>query len=113
MITTVEALKGLYVALGGELTDTYDSIANGIAVSDYVLIPDVIQAITQKVPSGSGASLPAVTAADNGDVLTVVDGAWAKAAVTKELPAVTAEDNGSVLKVVDGAWDKGTDNITA
>lgn len=112
-MTTVEALKGLYVALGGQLTDTHEGVAGGVAVSDYVLIPDVIQAITQKVPSGSGASLPAVTAADNGDVLTVVDGAWAKAAVTKELPAVTAEDNGSVLKVVDGAWDKGTDNITA
>lgn len=51
MTTTVEALKGLYVALGGQLTDTYDSIAGGIAVSDYVLIPDCIQAITQKVPT--------------------------------------------------------------
>lgn len=112
MNTTVEALKGLYVALGGELTDTYDSIANGIAVSDYVLIPDVIQAITQKA-STAGVELPAVSSTDNGDVLTVVNGKWAKAAVTKELPAVTAEDNGSVLKVVDGAWDKGTDNITA
>lgn len=29
-----------------------------------------------------GSSLPAVTAADNGDVLTVVDGAWDKAAPT-------------------------------
>lgn len=112
-MTTVEALKGLYTALGGELTDTYSSIAGGVAVSDYVLIPDMIQAITQKVPTESGASLPTVTASDNGDVLTVVDGAWAKAAAPKELPAVTAEDNGSVLKVVDGAWDKGTDEIQA
>lgn len=113
MSTTVDALKGLYVALGGQLTDTYSDIAGGIAVSNYVLIPDCIQAIAQKVPTGSGASLPAVTAADNGDVLTVVDGAWAKAEAAKELPAVTAEDNGSVLKVVDGAWDKGTDEIQA
>lgn len=29
---------------------------------------------------GGGSSLPAVTAADNGDVLTVVDGEWNKAA---------------------------------
>lgn len=112
-MNNVEALKVLYVALGGQLTDTYDEIADGVAVSDYVLISDVIQAIAQKVASGSGASLPAVTASDNGDVLTVVDGAWAKAEPAKELPTVTAADNGSVLKVVDGAWDKGTDNITA
>lgn len=112
MITTVEALKALYVALGGQLTDTYEGIASGIAVSDYVLIPDCIQAITQKV-SSIGIELPTVSAADNGDVLTVVNGKWAKADAPKELPAVTAEDNGSVLKVVDGAWDKGTDNITA
>lgn len=29
---------------------------------------------------GGGSSLPEVSAADNGDVLTVVEGAWAKAA---------------------------------
>lgn len=74
MNTTVEALKGLYVALGGQLTDTYDSIAGGIAVSDYGLIPDCIKAITQVV---TGAELPAVTAEDNGKVLKVVDGEWA------------------------------------
>jgi hypothetical protein len=72
MNTTVEALKSLYVALGGQLTDTYNSIAGGIAVSDYVLIPDVIKAISQVV-----ANLPAVTAEDNGKILKVVDGEWA------------------------------------
>ena len=76
MNTTVEALKGLYVVLGGQLTDTYDSIAGGIAVSDYVLIPDCIKAITQKA-STAGVELPAVTADDNGKVLKVVDGEWA------------------------------------
>ena len=74
MNTTVEALKGLYVALGGQLTDTYASIAGGITVSNYVLIPDCIQAIAQVV---TGAELPAVTADDNGKVLKVVDGEWA------------------------------------
>lgn len=72
MNTTVEALKSLYVALGGQLTDTYNSIAGGIAVSDYVLIPDAIKAISQVV-----ANLPAVTAEDNGKVLKVVNGKWA------------------------------------
>lgn len=86
MDTTVDALKSLYVALGGQLTDTYESIADGIAVSDYVLIPDVIQAIAQK----------------------------ASTAVKAELPAVTKADEGSVLKVnSDGKWDKGTDEIQA
>lgn len=74
MNTTVEALKSLYVALGGQLTDTYNSIAGGIAVSDYVLIPDAIKAISQVA---TGAELPAVTAEDNGKVLKVVDGKWA------------------------------------
>lgn len=75
-MTTVEALKGLYTALGGELTDTYSGIAGGVAVNDYVLIPDCIQAITQKA-STAGVELPAVTASDNGKVLKVVDGEWA------------------------------------
>jgi hypothetical protein len=74
MKTTVEALKALYVALGGQLTDYYSDIAGGVAVSEYVLIPDVIEAISQVV---TGAELPAVTAEDNGKVLKVVDGEWA------------------------------------
>ena len=111
-MTTVEALKGLYVAMGGSLTDYYSDIANGITVSNYVLIADVIQAIT-KVVTSTGIELPAVTSEDNGNVLTVVSGKWAKAAVPKELPAVTAENDGSVLKVADGAWGIGTNEIQA
>jgi hypothetical protein len=111
-MTTIQALQGLYVALGGELTDTYEDIANGIPVSDYKVIPDMINAIAQKVPTGgSGSALPAVTADDNGKLLTVVEGAWDKADAPTELPAVTADDNGKVLKVVEGAWDKGTDLV--
>ena len=105
MNTTILALQNLYVALGGELTDTYDTIADGVAVSDYVIIPDMINAIANLNISGrEGASLPSVTASDNGDVLTVVDGAWNKADAPTELPSVTADDNGKVLKVVNGAW---------
>ena len=33
-----------------------------------------------QIEEGGGAALPEVTADDNGDVLTVVEGAWAKAA---------------------------------
>lgn len=103
-MTNVEALKGVYVSLGGELTDTYPSIANGAPVSDYVIIPDVISAISVKA---TGAiELPTTTTADNGKLLTVVDGVWNKANAPAELPAVSATDNGDVLTVVDGEWNK-------
>lgn len=82
MLTTVEALKQVYVSLGGELTDTYATIADGVAVSDYVTNPDVIAAIAVKAAS-AGVELPAVTAEDNGKVLTVVSGKWEAA----EIPA--------------------------
>ena len=55
------------------------------------------------------AELPAVTSDDNGDILTVVEGAWAKAAApvpVAELLAVTSDDNGDILTVVEGAWAK-------
>lgn len=62
-MNTVKSLQALYVKLGGNLTDTYSGIAGGIPVGDYSLIPDMIQACTQKAGSGSGggAELFAVT----------------------------------------------------
>ena len=96
MDNNVTALKALYVALGGSLT----------TVADVSTIADMINAIATVVPSGSGSSLPEVTGANNGQVLTVVEGEWAAAAVPTELPAVTSEDNGDVLKVVEGVWAK-------
>lgn len=85
MDSNIVALQGLYVALGGKLTDTYEGIANGAPVSDYTVKPDVINAIAQIVGTATAA----------------------------ELPKVTSADNGSVLKVVNGKWDKGTDEIQA
>lgn len=74
MDRTVDALKVLYVALGGTASD----------VADITLIPDMINAIAtvaETVATAAGTSeLPKVTASDNGDVLTVVSGKWAKAA---------------------------------
>ena len=96
MLTTVEALQTLYVALGGQAED----------VANLVTIPDMIVAIASIVPSGS--SLPAVSGENDGQVLTVVDGAWASADAPSGLPDVTDDDNGDVLKVVDGAWAKAT-----
>lgn len=56
--------------------------------------------------SSSADRLPAVTTSDNGKVLTVVSGKWAKKTVVKELPAYTAADAGKVLQITaDGlAW---------
>lgn len=101
MDTTVKALQNLYVAMGGTLSN----------VQNIVLIPDMINAIATLVTSGATSELPAVKNTDNGSVLTVVSGKWAKAAVPTELPAVSATENGKVLKVIDGAWAVGTDNI--
>lgn len=67
--TTVDALIALYAALGGSASD----------VADLNVIPDVINKIAQHIASGGAAELPAVTAEDDGKVLTVVDGEWTAA----------------------------------
>lgn len=73
-MNTVEALKALYVALGGSA----DTVAN------MVIIPDVIAAIATLVSEGIPGTLPEVKAADEGKVLTVnSSGEWAAA----DLPA--------------------------
>ena len=69
MNQTVDALKALYVALGGSSAD----------VADIALIPDMINAIATLVQSGGTAELPSVKSTDNGKVLTVVSGKWAAA----------------------------------
>lgn len=69
-MNTVEALKALYVALGGSA----DTVAN------MVIIPDVIAAIATLVSEGIPGTLPEVKAADEGKVLTVnSSGEWAAA----------------------------------
>ena len=70
MDNTLDALRGLYVALGGDADD----------VADLVIIPDLINAISIQAASAlatAGASeLPEVDAEDNGKVLKVADGKW-------------------------------------
>lgn len=70
-MTNVEALKSLYVALGG----------NSATVAGMSLTADVIAATATLITNGGGARLPEVSASDNGDVLTVVEGAWAAASL--------------------------------
>lgn len=67
MTTNVDALKVLYVKLGGSLTDTYSDIAGGIPVGGYVLISDCILACAKVITN----ELPAYTVSDAGGVLTV------------------------------------------
>lgn len=83
-MTIVNALKKLVTAWGG--STTADTIAEAI---------DDLSAVT---PS----SLPEVSSTDNGDILKVVSGEWAKG--DPELPAVTATNNGQVLGVSEGTW---------
>lgn len=71
MNLTVEALKELYIALGGNVTN----------VADITLIPDMIRAIAIHIGNGGAAELPTVSSANNGNVLTVVNGAWTAAAL--------------------------------
>ena len=68
-----------------------------------VSLGQVIALIKAMGGSGGGSSLPSVSSTDNGDVLTVVNGAWDKAAPSG-LPAVTSADNGKGLSVQNGAW---------
>lgn len=67
MTTTVDALKAAYVALGGSADD----------VKNISLIPDMITAIATVAATATAPELPAVTSANNGKVLKVVDGKWA------------------------------------
>lgn len=74
MDNTIDALRNLYVALGGDSAD----------VQNITIIPDMINAIAAHIGSGGAAELPAVSATDNGKVLTVVSGEWAAAALPTE-----------------------------
>ena len=65
-MNNVEALQALYVAFGGDIADVADLSTNA----------EVINALAA-LAAASGGSLPAVTDADDGKVLTVVDGKWA------------------------------------
>lgn len=100
MKRTVKALQDLYVKLGGQLTDTYANIADGIKVGLYKRIPDIIEAVKEKASGGGGgAGLPEVTVEDNGDVLTVVEGAWTKSA-----------PSGALIVGIEHEYDEQTEN---
>ena len=70
-MTTPEALRAVFAALGGTAAD----------VANLDTTPEILDKLAALLAAGEIAVLPAVTAADNGDVLTVVDGTWAAAAL--------------------------------
>lgn len=77
-LTTTEALKDLFTAFGG----------NASTVADLVTDSEIIKALADHIAAGGAAELPSVSSpGDDGKVLTVVDGAWAAAA----LPADNTE----------------------
>ena len=62
----VEALKALYVAMGGAAED----------VENLTLNSEVIAALANVASTVAAGILPEATDADDGKVLTVVDGKW-------------------------------------
>lgn len=66
MKQTVDALKVLYVALGGSADD----------VAEINLIPDMIEKIATVATTATAPELPKVTTSDNGKVLKVAEGKW-------------------------------------
>lgn len=64
----IDALKNVYVALGGD-ADDFTATTND----------EAINLVAAVIPSAFASVLPTVTAEDNGDILKVVDGEWAKA----------------------------------
>ena len=94
-MSIADKIKRLIVAFGGAQSDA--SIPGR-------RIDRLLDQLADAMEASGLSTLPSVTAADNGAVLGVSGGKWAKVTLPKELPAVTADDNGSVLTVSDGAW---------
>ena len=66
-MTNVEALKLVYVALGGDADDVAEISENASMIAE----------IAKVVADAVKPELPEVDAEDNGKILKVVDGKWA------------------------------------
>lgn len=75
MGTNLDQLKAIYAALGGTPADVADLTDNAAVLAQIALQAATVAA------AATTAELPAVTADDNGKVLTVVDGKWEAAAL--------------------------------
>lgn len=70
--TINEALKDLFIGLGG----------NSSALTDNDSVSDYIEDLESAIKAVAAAELPEVAAANNGQVLAVVDGAWTLCTIT-------------------------------
>lgn len=70
-------------------------------------VDTLARAMAADAKSSGSSGLPEVTSDDNGDVLAVVNGTWAKS--TNALPAVTSSNNGKILRVYNGRWSLSDD----
>ena len=68
-------------------------------------IAKALEELVDKLVGANVTELPEVSGSDNGSVLKVSGGKWAKGSETVELPAVTGADEGKVLTVnSSGEW---------
>lgn len=79
-------------------------ILRGKKIKPLTEMESAVKYAIDNAGSGGGSGLPDVTSADNGSLLGVSGGEWAK--VASPVPDVTSDDNGDLLGVVEGAWAK-------
>lgn len=106
----IDALRSVYLSLGGSLDDTYEDINGGSPVSAYRSVKDHIAAIS-KLDVGSGSGLPDVTAEDNGKIVRVSNGEWTKSG-TKIDTSAPASDFTDMLYLVSYESDSNQIRLT-
>jgi hypothetical protein len=95
-MTTVKALLDVYISLGGALTDTYPSIADGAPVSDYTLIPDAIAAISEQAKSSGGDELFVI------DITRKGYGQWQTTKTALQIEAAVEADKSKIMFKISG-----------
>lgn len=93
--TINEALKDLFLGLGGNSS----ALSDNDSVSDY--IEDLESAIKA---SAGGAAEDLIDDTESSETKTYSSSKIASLIPAPELPEVAAANNGQVLAVVDGAW---------
>lgn len=93
--TINEALKDLFIGLGGNSS----ALSDNDSVSDY--IEDLESAIKA---SAGGAAEDLIDDTESSETKTYSSSKIASLIPAPELPEVAAANNGQVLAVVDGAW---------